>query len=160
MTVPCQKTVRDRLYAPRHNPAAYFTALTDCTLHDVRLPSNPTFDAKFTFVTPNLQNDMHDGPIRRGDAWVEAFVAKVVTSPQYQQGSLVLFITWDENDGPIHAAGNQIPLIVVAPQVVPGTRVTGTTDHYSLLATWQDLLGLPRIGRAVRATSLVSAFNL
>ena len=117
-------------------------------MRDVRLPANPTFDAAFTFVTPNLQNDMHDGSIRRGDSWVAAFVAKVVASPQYQEGSLALFITWDENDGPVHVAGNQIPLLVVAPSVVPGTRVATASDHYSLLATWQDLLGLPRLGRA------------
>ena len=160
MTLPCQKSVRDHLYAPRHNPAAYFTALTDCQLHDVPLPTDPTFDAAFTFVTPNLQDDMHDGSIERGDAWVSAFVAKVVASTQYQEGSLALFVTWDENDGPFHVAGNQIPLLVVAPSVVPGTRVATSANHYSLLATWQDLLGLSRIGRTVGAASLAPGFNL
>jgi phosphatidylinositol-3-phosphatase len=81
-------------------------------------------------------------------------VPKVLASPQYRAGTLALFVAWDENDGPVHAAGNHVPLIVVGPSVVAGTRLTAPANHYTLLATWEDLLGLPRLARARTAADL------
>jgi hypothetical protein len=149
------------LYAVRHNPATYYTGLAaTCPTLDVPLPANPSFGAAFTFVTPNLQDDMHDGTIQQGDAWLSSFVPKVLASSQYQSGSLALFIVWDENDGPVHAAGNQVPCLVVSPSVRPRTSVSTWFDHYSLLATWEDLLGVFRLGNTVTAPSMVAAFRL
>lgn len=153
MAVPCQRYALGA-YVPRHNPAVYFTGLTDCATNDVALPASPSFDAAFTLVTPNLLDDMHDGSVQRGDRWMAAFVPKVLASPQYQAGTLALFVGWDENDGPVHAASNQVPLILVAPSVVAGTRLTTAANHYALLATWEDLLDVPRLARAQTAPDL------
>jgi len=153
MAVPCQKYGKGS-YAPKHNPAAYYTRLTDCAANDVPLPAHPTFDAAFTFVTPNLAHDMHNGSVAQGDAWLSTFVPTVLASPQYQAGTLALFITWDENDGPNHAAGNRVPCIAVAPSVRPSTVLSARYDHYALLATWEELLGLPRLGQAAGAPVL------
>jgi hypothetical protein len=156
----CQKASNGTLYAVKHNPAAYYTTLTTCARNDVPLPANPSFDAALTFVTPNLQHDMHDGSVAQGDSWAAGFIPKVLSSPQYQGGFLALFIVWDENDGPNHVAGNQVPCIVVARSVPPGTRPNTSYDHYSLLATWQGLLGLPRLGQAAAAQSMAYAFRI
>ena len=160
MTTPCQKSGGGPLYAVKHNPAAYFTSLTSCATNDVPLPAAPAFDAAFTLITPNLQHDMHDGTVRQGDDWIAGFVPKVLTSPQYQAGSLALFIVWDENDGPNHAASNHVPMIVVDPSIPAGTLCGSTMDHYDLLATWQDILGLPRLANAASARSALADFHL
>lgn len=161
MPTPCLKyTPTGSLYAVKHNPAAYFTSLTTCTTNDLPLGPYPTFDAAFTLVSPNIVNDMHDGTVRQGDDWMAGFVPKVLASPEYRAGTLALFIVWDENDGPRHAASNQVPMIVVAPSVAPGTIATGVLDHYSLLATWEDMLGLPRLAYAVTASSMTTTFRL
>jgi phosphatidylinositol-3-phosphatase len=160
MPTACQKT-GTTLYAPRHNPATYFTPIaTTCRQRDVALPSKPVFDAALTFVTPNLVDDMHDGTVAQGDTWLSGFVPKVLASSQYQAGSLALFVVWDENDGPNHAAGNLVPCIVVAPSVRPGTRSGTWFNHYSMLATWEDLLGVGRLAKAAGASSMASAFRL
>jgi phosphatidylinositol-3-phosphatase len=160
MAKPCQKTQASSLYAPKHNPAAYFTKLTNCAANDVPMPASPSFAAAFTLVTPNLQHDMHDGTIQQGDSWMSTFVAKVLASPQYVAGTLALFVVWDENDGPNHKAGNLIPCIVVAPSVQPGTKVGTSYTHYSMLATWENLLGLPRLGSAASSGDMVAPFRL
>lgn len=160
MATPCQKSGGGPLYAVKHNPAAYFTSLANCTTNDIPLPANPTFDAALTLVTPNLQHDMHDGTLRQGDDWIASFVPKVLASSQYQSGSLALFIVWDENDGPNHAASNLVPMIVVAPSIPNGTVCASTMDHYGLLATWQDILGLPRLANSVAARSARADFHL
>jgi hypothetical protein len=70
-----------------------------------------------------------------------------------------VFITFDEDNG---SHGNHIYTSVIAPSVPPGRTSATRFDHYSLLATTEDLLRLPRLGGAVGAPSLAppSEFNL
>jgi phosphatidylinositol-3-phosphatase len=142
------------LYAVKHNPAAYYTSLGDCRTQDVPLPASPNFGAVLTFVTPNLVHDMHDGTITQGDQWLATFVPRVLASPEYRAGSLALFVVWDENGGTDSSPDNRVPCIVVAPSVRPGSTLATYVTHYSLLATTEDLLGLPRIANAIGASTL------
>ena len=52
------------------------------------------------------------------------------------------------------AAPCLIPTFVLSPYVVPGARDTRDHNLYSLLGTIEDILGLPRLGRAVGQPSL------
>jgi hypothetical protein len=105
---------------------------------------------------------MHDncggGDIATGDAWLANLVPKIVASPAYQAGTLGLFITWDEDDDtPV----NQVPTFVVSPYTAPGTRSATLFDHYSMLRTTEELLGVNSyLGNAATATSMRAAFGL
>ena len=48
----------------------------------------------------------------------------------------------------------QVPTIIISPYITPGA--TDATDHnlYGLLGTMQDVLGYPRLNRAVDQTTL------
>jgi phosphatidylinositol-3-phosphatase len=144
-------------YAARHNPAVYYTNLPTCSRDDVPLTSPLNLSAAFTFITPNICNDMHSCPVSTGDAWLKSHVPQIVSSPQYRTGSLALFITFDENN---LAANNQIPTIVVAPSVPKGLRVSKSFTHYSLLRTTEALLHVPSLGGARSANSMVTPFHL
>jgi len=146
-------------YAVRHNPAAYYTNIrTECATLDVPLGVTPDVSARFTFVTPNLCNDTHDCSVQTGDTWLQGFLPKVFGSAEYQAGRTAVFLTWDEDDS---SMSNQIPTLVIAPSVVPGTAPTATFNHYSLLRTTEEMLGLsPLLGSSATATSMRSAFNL
>jgi hypothetical protein len=143
-------------YAVRHNPETYYTNLgTDCRNYDVSLRAMPDLSARFTFVTPNLINDMHDGSMAAGDSFLKTFVPALMATPQYQAGNTAIFITWDENSG---SSGNQVPCIVVSPfthGVKDGTPYT----HYSLLRTTEELLGLPLLAGAASANSMLGKFG-
>jgi phosphatidylinositol-3-phosphatase len=145
-------------YAARHNPAAYYVNLgATCTSNDVPLTVPLDLSARFTFITPNICDDMHSCPVAIGDRWLSQIVPDIVASSQYQARSLVLFITFDENDG---GSSNQVPTYVVAPSVPRHSRVGVAFTHYSLLRTTETLLGLPFLGAARSATSMVSPFHL
>jgi phosphatidylinositol-3-phosphatase len=145
-------------YMVKHNPAPYYTtAATECRKQNLPLPSAPTFAARYTFVTPNMLHDMHDGTIAQGDAWLKTFVPKVIGSAGYQTGSTILVIVWDTDD---RSANNRAPAIVVAPQVKPGTTSATVFNHYSLLRLSEETLGLPLLGSAARAASMRAAFHL
>lgn len=156
-------------YAAKHNPETYYLRLRKaCALHDRPLgtPDKGPFAhalagaglPAFSFVTPNLCDDMHSCPVSTGDKWLARWVPAIVSSPSYRAGHTALFITWDENDG---SAGNRVPLIVVSAAVQPGTRVSIPFTHYSLLRTTEELLGIRTyLGHAATATSMRTAFGL
>ncbi len=145
-------------YYVHHNPQAYYTNLgTDCSNYDVPFGSPPNLSASFTFVTPNGIDDMHDGTIAQGDSFLSNYVPALMNMPQYQSGNTVIFIVWDE-DSSCSGCTNQVPLIVISPYthgVKDGTAYT----HYSLLKTTEQLLGLPELGNAASAGSMLGKFG-
>ena len=144
-------------YAVRHNPETYYTNLgSDCGKYDVPFGSAPDLSARFTFVTPNLINDMHDGTIADGDHFLRSYVPALMATPQYRAGTTAIFITWDENAG---ASGNQVPCIVISPYT-HGVKDRTPYTHYSLLRTTEQLLGLRFLGNAASANSMVGKFGL
>jgi phospholipase C len=154
------------LYAVRHNPATYYVPLrTSCAMFDVplgTLSDGPLAQAlahaslpTFAFVTPNLCNDGHDCPLSTADRWLAGFLDAVFASPAYRAGDTAIFVTYDEG-----TSDNHVSTIVAAPSVVPGTRSAEPFTHYSLLRTTEDLLGLPALGAAAGADSMVAPFSL
>jgi phosphatidylinositol-3-phosphatase len=161
-------------YAVRHNPPPYFTTLTGCATNDVPysqlgadLASN-TLPA-FSFVTPNLIDDMHDGTIAQGDSWLASNLPPILNSPEYASGSTAVFITWDEGTGGKNdeaCATNttdpscQVATIVISPSTPAGATSGTLYNHYSLLGTTEQLLGLPMLGQAASNPTMTSDFNL
>jgi hypothetical protein len=147
-------------YVVHHNPQAYYVNLgDDCARYNVPLTDPPDLSARFTFVTPNLIHDMHDGTVSDGDTWLSTFVPQVLASAEYAAGRAGLFITWDEDDNLL--GDNHIPTLVIAPSVPPGTQVSARLDHYALLRATQEMLGLtPLLGNAGTAADMRTPFNL
>src|SRR5439155_7962579 len=92
---------------------------------------------RFAFVTPNLCHDTHSCPVRVGDGWLARFLPQLLASRTYRGGRTAVFVVWDEGVFSDHV------LIAIAPSIRPGTRTALASDHYSLLRTTEDLLGLP-----------------
>jgi hypothetical protein len=186
MPSACDKSDSGNYYV-KHNPAAYYANLsTSCKGRDVSLgtatnsPLLKAFQSEstapaFSFVTPNICDDMH-GALnclfnleRDGDSWLQTWLPKITATPVYQSNDTAIVIVWDE--GAFGSTGEDchantsdqschVAAIVVAPSVKPGTVVTTLLNHYSLLKTTEDLLGVPELGQAAKATSMVSGFNL
>ncbi len=137
----------DGAYARKHDPAISFTYVSGDPVQCANIQPLRNFfpaAAAFAFITPNLINDMHDGSVAQGDAFLREFVPLITDSPVFASG--VLFITFDEGTtsaGSHGDAGGHIATLIVAPGMGPGMSITTYADHYSLLRTTQDLLGLP-----------------
>jgi hypothetical protein len=132
----------------------------------------------YVFITPNLCNDGHDDPCvdrRHGglpamDAFLKQWVPQILTSAAYRADGM-LVITFDESgglDGSASAAccgelplagaryapglsgpgGGRVGAVVLSPFVHPGTVSAEPYNHYSLLATIEELFGLPYLGFA------------
>lgn len=162
-------------YAVRHNPPPYYTSLSGCASQDVpytQLATDLAGNAlpAFSFITPNLIDDMHDGTIAQGDAWLARNLPAILNSKPYQAGTTAVFITWDEGSGgyPVEDCDDttttdtscRVPTIVISPTTPAGVTSGTFFSHYSLLGTTEQLLGLPRLGSASSAPAMTAAFDL
>ena len=123
-----------------------------------QLAGTPDLSAPFTFVTPNMCSDMHDCSIDAGDTWLATWMPKFLGSPEYRAGRTAIFLTFDEDD---HSEGNHIATLVISPST-PAGAIDGTRyDHYSMLRTTEEMLGLPPVlGAAATAPSMRGPFRL
>ncbi|MGH2716986.1 MAG: alkaline phosphatase family protein, partial [Actinomycetota bacterium] len=151
----------------------YYTTLTNCKTNDVAYPqlaSDLPSGAlpAFSFVTPNLIDDMHDGTIADGDSWLSKNLPTILNSSEYTSGSTVVMITWDEGEGGSSNnratnttdVGCHVATLVLSPSTLAGTQSATLFNHYSLLGSTEQLLGVPKLGQTASANSMPSAFNL
>jgi phospholipase C len=137
-------------YALKHNPFAYYGQT--CPSQVVNF-TNFAADMKgdvppFVWITPGLCNDGHDCSTAVADQWLSKVVPQILATSAWQ-GNGVLFITWDEGFG----AGNHVLTLVIHANPMERTSAR-SYDHYSMLATIEDRLGVPRLGHAARATPM------
>jgi phosphatidylinositol-3-phosphatase len=131
---------------------------------------------KFSFITPNLCDDGHDYPCTNQasgasaladiDAFLETWVPKITASQAYRENGL-LEIVFDEASsseteacceempgpgsplpGITGPGGGRVGAVLLSPFIAPGTLVTTSYNHYSSLASWESMLGLPRLAYA------------
>jgi phosphatidylinositol-3-phosphatase len=167
-------------YAPKHNPAVYFTDVaSSCGTRDVELGS-PSQSAlltaladdrhapAFSLVVANLCNDMHNCPVVTGDTWLKTWIPRITSSKTYRSHDTVVFIVWDEGEG--GSAGENclstqdpschVPAVVIAPSVKPGTISSTRFTLYSVLKTVEQLFHVDQLGSAKGARSMTTAFRL
>jgi hypothetical protein len=53
-----------------------------------------------------------------------------------------------------------MPFIAISPTTPMGTVITKPVDHYALLRTTEELLGLPLLARAAGAESMRGSLHL
>ena len=161
-------------YAPKHVPFLYFPTLTEdtsrCNDHVVPYETNFATDLAagardFSFIVPNLTNDMHDPiisgdtNIENGDTWLAGTLPAILASPAYTDNGL-LIIAWDEDDlSGVLAPDDPIPFILLSPLAKQGGFTSNVhVDHFDLLATIEDGFGVARLGESATATPLTDFF--
>lgn len=172
MTSNCEPA-NDGEYAVRHNPPPYYTTLSGCSTNDVPYTQlatdlvNNTLPA-FSFITPNVIDDMHDGTITDGDTWLSNNLPAIFNSTAYTSGTTAVVVTWDEGEGGKVSdcalnttdVGCHVATIVISPSTPAGSTSSTLFNHYSLLGTTEELLGLSKLGLAASNTTMTAAFNL
>ncbi len=130
-----------------------------------------------SYITPNLCNDGHDKPCVNGragglqaiDTWLKQWVPLITASPAFRQDG-VLVITFDESDEkdivdpdayscctasatpvptvPGGIGGGLVGALLLSPHIKGGTTSDTVYNHYSLLASIEDIFSLPYLGYA------------
>jgi phosphatidylinositol-3-phosphatase len=157
---PCFAGASAGEYAKKHDPFAYYTQIAsnrDWCSHIVPLAQLGADERtgalpRFVWITPNLCHDMHDCSVSTGDRFLSTLVPPLLGS--LGPGGL-LFLTWDEGSSDSGccrlASGGHIVTIVAGSGARARARLAKPTDHYSVLQTIEDLLGLERLRGAACA---------
>lgn len=142
-------------YVCRHNPAIYYQA----NLSGPRLAKLKSFTGtwkmgteRVQYVVPNIMNDMHTGSIAQGNTWLAANLPQVLNSVAFTTPgkSALLVVVFDDGGNP----QNTCICMFAGPSAKLGAKSSVNYNHYNLLATLEDILGLGRIGNAVGATPM------
>lgn len=168
---PCPKYDHGR-FLIRHLPSAYYTSERGrCRTSTVPLGSptaGPLHQAittgklpAYSFVTPDACHDMHGLPgtcppsVRLGDGWLHSWIPDLLAGPDFRSGRLVVIVTFDEGS----LTDNHIATVVLS-KTTRAMRSRVRFTHCSTLRTTEELLGLPLLGCARRARSMVRPFGL
>src|SRR4051794_39737823 len=154
---PCFRGAGAGGYAKKHNPFAYYADIAGDPRRcrrmvpfsqlaaDLRRGSLPTY----AFISPNLCDDMHDCSVATGDRFLSRLVPGLLRALG-PAGYLVL--TWDEGSSDRGCCGGSrgghIVTVVAGPPVRRGARSRRPLDHYGVLRTIEDSLGMARLGAA------------
>jgi len=140
-------------YARKHNPVANWKEQQILTQPFDAFPKDYRKLPTVAFVIPDLNNDMHDGSIERGDAWLEKNI-EAYAQWAMKHNSL-LIVTWDEDNG---TAKNRIATIWVGPMVKPGESAQ-LINHYNVLRTIEEMLGLTYLGDSAKVESITGVWQ-
>jgi phosphatidylinositol-3-phosphatase len=134
---------------------------------------------RLSYITPDLCADGHDNPCANGDpgglvkvnAFLKTWVPRILASPAFKKNGM-LVITADESDGPaqdstdccgelpgpntlkpgiLGPGGGRVGALVISQWTSPHTFSTTPYNHYSLLASLEELFGLGKLGMARQA---------
>jgi hypothetical protein len=151
-------------YARKHNPFLYFTdTASSCSIHDVPYPGSSSMLSaldgssapSFVWITPNLINDMHDGTVPQGDAWLKTNIDPVLTSTWFTNYDSTVIITMDEG------VGNTVPMVVISSTAKGHGAIAGGGNHYGALRAIEEEFGLGLLGAASNPVNgdLISVFG-
>ncbi len=140
-------------YKKEHNPAVYYNDITSSPSACANVLPFTAFDPghlrAFSYVVPDLADDMHDGSSRpaeiaAGDAWLSAHV------PAMLNAGAEVILTWDEGS----ASDEHVATIEIGGTAAAGAKDATAYTHPGLLAGLEDAWGLPLLNAAQTATPL------
>ena len=113
----------------------------------------------FSMVIPDLNHDAHDGSLQEADDWLKKNIKPLVDNAEFQNDG-VLIITFDESfKSDCDHGGGHIATVVVGPRAKEHFTDQTFYQHQSLLATLEELLGLPRLKFLASVPDFSNAFK-
>jgi acid phosphatase len=127
-------------YTVRHNPFLFYPSIGGNTkqcknqivsFSDFQSDLDSRSLPNYSFISPNLCNDMHNCGINTGDKWLAKNVPIILSSYAFTKKRSLLIITWDE--GSKH--DNRVLTIFLGPAAKQGYISHRPYNHYSVLHT-------------------------
>jgi len=146
------------LYVQHHNPFVYFPNLAgELSTHVKPLTSmavdlNSANPPAFVWVTPNMLNDMHDGPLTTGDTWLSQQIPAIQGTQWYRAGGTIMLL-WDEGQdsdtsGIAGGNGGHVAGIVIGQALNGSAPNTTPVDDAGILHSVEQAYGLAYLNDA------------
>jgi hypothetical protein len=150
---------RSGKYVRKHVPFLSFTSVQKSPSQCAQIQDGSALDADaaagrlpaFSLYVPNLSNDGHDTGVAVADQWLAGFLGPKLDDAAFMSGLLVV-VTFDESAS---KTDSRILTILLGAGIKPGSASSASYDHYSLLRTIEDGLGLGDLGRKDSSASAI-----
>jgi hypothetical protein len=157
-------------YAKKHDPYVYHADIRDgggCVRHVLPYPGASQLVSAlseanapdFVWITPNLIDDLHDGAVADGNAWLQPNLGPVLSSSWFADHKSTVIATEDANDAQSSggccgdALAGQILELVISSHARGKGIGSRTGDHYDTLRTIQETDRLPLLGAAASSAN-------
>jgi hypothetical protein len=119
---------------------------------------NSATPSNFIWLTPNDDNNMHNGTIAHGDSYLQYLVPKVLGTTTFLTKRAALFVVYDE--GKVPFPNDFVYAVWAGPIVKKMYKSTATYTHYSVLATLEVNWGFSALtGMDAQAPSMMEVFQ-
>jgi hypothetical protein len=110
---------------------------------------------QFAWITPNECYDMHSCSVATGDAWLKAWVPRILPA---LGPTGIMMVIFDEGSSDaaccsLDTGGGHVAAIITGPGARHGRKIRTAVDHYSLLRLIEDEWGFKRLGHAADSTT-------
>lgn len=148
----CSLRTRTGLFVRKHVPFLSFKNIQDnagrCNSHIVEASAMAKDRAAgalpdFSLYIPNMKNDGHDTDVAFADKWFSGAFGPLLKDPDFMKDLLVV-VTFDESG---LLGKNHIYTALMGSNVVPGSHCDERIDHYGLLHTIENALGVGNLGQ-------------
>lgn len=144
---------RNKKYARKHDPWVNWPSIPgSAQMPFTSFPTDYSTLPDVLFVIPNLDNDMHDGSIARGDAWlqnnIDAYAQWATTH------NSLLIVTYDEGSD----SNDRIFTVFYGQNVTRGSY-SEHIDHFDVLRTLEEMYGLSPMGASSSATPITDVWT-
>jgi len=147
-------------YLKRHNPWAYFSDVANSSVEKQRLVPFTQFSKdlaanalpNFSFITPNILHDAHNGTLAAADAWLKSNIAPLLANTQFKTNGILIIVFDESLTSDTAHGGGHVAAIVIGPKVKRAYRSGTFFQHQSTLKTILDALGANHtLGNATNA---------
>jgi len=129
------------VYVRRHNPFTYLSDVQNSSAQAANIVPFTQFASdlasnalpQYSFITPNIMDDGHNGTLAQADAWLQSNIAPLIANSAFQSSGL-LIITFDEGaQSDIAHGGGQVPTIIISSAAKQGFQSKTFYQHQSVL---------------------------
>jgi hypothetical protein len=146
----CDTGTQSGNYVRRHEPFISFQDVQGNPARCQRIVNAAQFQSdvaqgtlpNYALYVPDLKNDGHDTGVGRADRWLASTFGPLLQDPRFRRNTL-LVVTFDEGQ-----RGNHVYTVVSGDAVAPGSTSSAAYDHFSLLRTTEQVLGVGNLGQA------------
>ncbi len=142
-------------YREKHNPTTIFSnvdASANKSFSD--FPKDYNMLENVVCISPNLNNDMHDGSILQGDRWLKSNLENLINWCKTHNSVFVAY--FDETN---EKSESQIPVIAVGQEVKQNYRSKLYYDHYNWTKTVLNMYGAAPMAGAVSRSSIADCWK-
>lgn len=155
-------------YVRRHNPFSYLSDVQNDTSQAANIVPFSQFSSdlanstlpEFSFISPDVNDDAHNGTLAAADSWLQSNIAPLRASPTFQSSGL-LIITFDESeDTDVDHGGGHVVTVIISSKSKMKYQSQTEYQHQSTLRLVLAASGVDRFpGLAGTAPDMTEFFT-